>query len=302
MNHAEIYDIKAKREENRMAQRNFAKDLKLHQAAQKEVRCSECLSAGVRQNAMEGKNMEKIGNYSAYGNSIYQQNKTARNVKDSEKTDAKGIDTASKTGDKVNLSTEAKNLLKELKKTYSNMDFIVADYETDEEAAAYLARGTGEFSVLLTPDELEKMAADEDYKKQNLQTLDNALAKLGEMKEQLGESGEAVKRIGIAIGDDGGISYFAELEKTNAKQRDCIEKQRENRREEKAEAEKKAEREKAEESADVVNRAFGQKKYKRTVVYADSVEELSEKIKQLDWNQVREQNDTPAGSHFDFTA
>ena len=245
--------------------------------------------------------MEKIGSYNAYSN-VYGQSKPNKNAKGSEKADAKEINTSSKTGEKVTLSAEAKNLLKELKKTYGNMDFIVADYGTEEEAAAYLSRGTGEYSVLLTPDELEKMAADADYQKQNLQTLDNALAKLGEMKEQLGESGEAVKRIGIAIGDDGGISYFAELEKTNAKQRDRIEKQRENRREEKAEAEKKAEREKAEESADVVNRVFGQKKYKRTVVYADSVEELSEKIKQLDWNQVREQSDTPAGSHFDFTA
>ena len=87
--------------------------------------------------------MEKIGSYSAYSNSIYQQSKAAKNIKNSAKTDAKEINAASKTGEKVTLSTEAKNLLKELKKTYGNMDFIVADYETDEEAAAYLARGTG---------------------------------------------------------------------------------------------------------------------------------------------------------------
>lgn len=245
--------------------------------------------------------MEKIGSYSAYS-SIYQQNKTAKNVKDSEKTDAKEINATSNSGEKVTLSTEAKKLLKELKKTYGNMDFIVADYETDEEAAAYLARGTGEYSVLLTPDELEKMAADADYKKQNLQTLDNALAKLGEMKNQLGESGEDVKRIGIAIGDDGKISYFAELEKTNAKQRERIERQRENRREEKAEAEKKAEREKRKEPDRIVNRTFGQESIKRTVVHASSVEELAEKIKQMDWNTVRDQNDTLVGSHFDFMA
>ena len=244
--------------------------------------------------------MEKIGSYNAYSN-VYGQSKPNKNAKGSEKADAKEINTSSKTGEKVTLSAEAKNLLKELKKTYGNMDFIVADYETDEEAAAYLDRGTGEYSVLLTPDELEKMAADEDYKKQNLQTLDNALAKLGEMKEQLGKSGEDVRRIGIAIGDDGEISYFAELEKTNAKQRERIEKQRESRREEKAEAEKKEERDKEDEPVGIANRAFAQEGVKRTVVYAGSPEELSEKIKQLDWNTVREQNDAPVGKHFDFT-
>ena len=58
--------------------------------------------------------MEKIGSYSAYSNSIYQQNKTAKNAGNTEKTDAKEFNAASKTGEKVTLSAEAKNLLKEL--------------------------------------------------------------------------------------------------------------------------------------------------------------------------------------------
>ena len=34
----------------------------------------------------------------------------------------------------------------EIQKTYSNMDFMVADYESDEEAASYLSRSTKEYS------------------------------------------------------------------------------------------------------------------------------------------------------------
>lgn len=244
--------------------------------------------------------MEKIGNYSGYSRSIYEQSRAAKDANASGAAAARGTDTASQKNSKVTLSDDAKNLLKELKKTYGNMDFIIADYETDEEAASYLSRGTGEYSVLLTPEELEKMAADEKYKNQNLKTLDDALAKLGEMKNQLGESGQDVKRLGIAIGNDGEISYFAELEKTNAKQRERIDRQRENRREEAAEAKKKAEKEKAEESAGA-GKAFGQEGVKRTTVFASSVEELAEKIGQVDWEAVREDMWSPAGSHFDFT-
>ena len=40
------------------------------------------------------------------------------------------------------------------------MDFIVADYESEEEASAYLSRGTKEYSVLIDPELLEEMAAD----------------------------------------------------------------------------------------------------------------------------------------------
>lgn len=240
--------------------------------------------------------MEKIGTYNAYGSGIYEQNRTAKGAGASKTSAAKESGAAARADNKVTLSSGAKDLLKELKKTYGNMDFIVADYESDEEAAAYLSRGTGEYSVLLTPDELEKMAADESYKNQNLKTLDDALSELGEMKNQLGERGQDVKRIGIAIGDSGEISYFAELEKTSQKQRERIDRQRESRREEAAEVKKKAEKEKAEEPTE----RFRWEGVKHTTVSASSVEELAEKIGQVDWDAVREDNFNSRGSHFDF--
>ena len=100
--------------------------------------------------------MEKIGSY--YQSSLY--DRTAKTGKES--AAAKTAETRSgKTGREgkaaPTLSTAAQKLLKELQKTYKNMDFIVADYETDEEAAEYLSRGTSEYSALLSTDELEKM-------------------------------------------------------------------------------------------------------------------------------------------------
>jgi len=243
--------------------------------------------------AMEGEKMQKIGTYNAYQNSVY--NKTTQSEKNT--GSAKASEAKNTNGVKENktptLSRAAQKLLKELQKTYGNMDFIVADYETEEEAAAYLSRGTSEFSTLFTPDELEKMAADESVKEKNLKTLDDAVSKLGEMKEQLGEKGEDVSRVGMILGDDGEVSFFAELEKGSEKQRERIEEHREEKRDAAREA-KKAETE------DYRNRP-AERPGKRTTVFASSVEELAEKIGQVDWDNVKEETYGPVGGHFNLT-
>lgn len=238
--------------------------------------------------------MEKIGSYGAYQSNIYGQSKTAANT--SRTADTKQTEAAKNNNSKVELSSAAKNLLKELHNTYGNTDFMVANYNTEEEAAEYLSRGTSTYSVLLTPEELEKMAADEDYKKKNLQTLDDAVSKLQDMKSQLGEKGADVKRVGVAIGDDGKVSYFAELEKSSEKQKERIEKQRTAKKEEAA----KAEKEKKEER--LTDGSFIREGAKRTTVFADSVKNLQDKIGKVDWSTVREEGYGPSGRNFDFTA
>lgn len=240
--------------------------------------------------------MEKIGSY--YQSSIY--DKTAQAARDAEKAraDSARKAEASKENKKApTLSKAAQKLLKELQKSYGNMDFIVADYETDEEAASLLSRGTGEYSALFTPDELEKMAADEDGKNKNLKTLDEAVSKLDEMKEQLGEKGNDVTRIGISFGDDGEVSFFAELEKNSEKQRERIEKQR---MEKEHSSDKKAAKE-AKSAETEEYRAHGRNTGKKTTVYASTVEELAEKIANVDWNAIKEERQSVTGQRFDLT-
>lgn len=90
--------------------------------------------------------MEKIGNY--YQSSLYE--KTTQAAKDADRAKAGSAKKANASGEgkkAPTLSKAAQNLLKELKKTYSNMDFIVADFETDEEAASLMSRGTAEYSA-----------------------------------------------------------------------------------------------------------------------------------------------------------
>ena len=235
--------------------------------------------------------MEKIGNY--YQSSLYE--KTTQAAKDADRAKAGSAKKANASGEgkkAPTLSKAAQNLLKELKKTYSNMDFIVADFETDEEAASLMSRGTAEYSALFTPEELEKMAADEDVKNKNMKILDGAVSKLDEMKTKLGDKADDVTRIGISFGDDGEVSFFAELEKNSEKQRERIEKQREDKKDAAKENGKA-------EAAEYL--AHGKATGKRTPVYASTIEELAEKIANVDWNAVKEERQSTTGQRFDFT-
>lgn len=162
------------------------------------------------------------------------------------------------------LSKGAQKLLKELKEKYSNMDFFVASYSSDEEAKSYLNRGTKEYSVLIDPETLEAMANDESVRKQYEDVLSGAGDKLAELREKLGDDADDVKSFGISIDKEGKVSYFAELDKISESRQKQLESVKEKKAEEKKEAKRK---ERAEERRE------------RYTVKADSIEELAEKIK-----------------------
>ena len=235
-------------------------------------------------------NMNGIGSYNAMQKNIYgaaaQSRKTAK--ADDKKTD----ETKKTNSNSVQLSDKAKALLQELKKTYNNADIYVAEYETDEEAAEYLSRGSKDFSVLIDPEELERMAADDEVKKKNLNLLDESLGKLSEMKEELKETGreDEVVTLGVNIGKDGQVSYFAELEKSGERTKEFVDKMLEDKKE--ADAEK----------ADKVQDKYNFEHSQRATVSANSVEELLEQIKNFNWDNVKEETSIPMpGKNFDFT-
>lgn len=241
-------------------------------------------------------NMNGVGSYSAMQKNLYSSSVQSRKVA---KTDDKKTDSTKKTNnDSVQLSDKAKALLQELKKTYNNADFYVAEYETEEEAADYLSRGSKDYSVLIDPEELERMANDDEVKKQNLSLLDESLNKLGEMKEELKETGreDEVVTLGVNIGKDGQVSYFAELEKAGERTREFVDKIREDKKE----AAKEAEAEKADKNPN--QGKYNYEHSKRATVTANSVEDLFEQIKNFNWDNVKEETTIPMpGRNFDFT-
>lgn len=246
--------------------------------------------------------MYKIDAYSVYQQTSYnnvKKNKTeeAKNGTDSVVSVDK-TNKADKSESRVELSKAAKDLLKELKKKYGNMDFMIANYDSEDEAADILSRGTKEYSVLIEPEMLEKMANDEEYKAEQLGILEEATDKLGEMSEQLGDKADDVKRLGVSISSDGKVTYFAELEKMSEKQRERIEKSRADKKE--AEEVKSKKDEKAE-NADKTDKSYGDKR-KTTLLKSDSAEGLLELIQKLNWDDVKSEQVEKTGGKFDFSA
>ena len=209
----------------------------------------------------------------------------------------------------VELSDKAKALLDELKQRYGNVDFMVANYSSEEEAQEILSRGTKEFGVLIEPDLLEEMANDEEVKNKYIGIIEEGTQKLSDMKEELNSAGDGngteVKSIGISIGSDGTVSYFAELKKAGDAQKARIEETREKNAEERAEEKKRAEREAREErikgGPDRYARPDGDEAVKTTTVKADSIEALLEKIKGVNWDNIAAKAPEREGARFDFS-
>ncbi len=233
------------------------------------------------------------GNYAgSYYNSTVQQNQQENIRKTRDTETAKKSDKAKQ----PQLSKAAQNLLEKLRKNYSNMDFMIADFDNAEEAKEALSRGTKEVSVLFSSEELEKMAADEKYEKEYMNRVQGALRMSDEINKKFGyesafgknsEKGEITK-IGISFNKDGTMTYFAELEKSSNQQRERIEKTREKRAEEKKAAAKK-------EKANHENVSA-----KKTTVQASSEEELIEKINEIDWSKIKEER-KQEGDKFDYS-
>ena len=153
-----------------------------------------------------------------------------------------------------------------------------------------------DFSILIDPEELEKMANDDEVKEKNLSLLDESLGKLSDMKEELKETGreDEIVTLGVNIGKDGQVSYFAELEKSGERTKEFVDKMREDKKE----AAKEAEAEKAGKAQDKYNYEHS----KRATISANSVKDLLEKIKNFSWDSVKEETTIPMpGKNFDFT-
>lgn len=238
--------------------------------------------------------MEITNNYSnytsAYANAANSRKQTAESK------------AAAQTGSigEAGLSKGAQALLEKLKKSYSDMDFMVADFDKGDNAKDILSRGTKEVSVIFSSSELEKMASDEKYEKEYMERVQGALRMSERINREFGftsafgekPGSSEISRIGISFNPDGTTSFFAELEKSSARQREHIEKARE----EKRAARKEQEKERLE------NRYLWEDAgVKRTTVQADSMEELLEKIRGFDWDSVKAENRPQSGGRFDFT-
>jgi hypothetical protein len=180
----------------------------------------------------------------------------------------------------VELSDAAKELLKELREKYGDtMEISVANWSTDDESDYYASLTSKDYSVLINPDLLEKMAADESVREQYESIISSASETSDKLAQELGDDYDSIESFSINIDADGNTTYVVKLlkemtesNKTNSKtlaekQQERLEEKKE---EEKAE-EKKAEKEEQQEELE--------EELEENRIEASTLDELIEKIK-----------------------
>ena len=193
-----------------------------------------------------------------------------------------------KVEDEVELSEAAKNLLAELKEKYGDIDFFVAEFSTDEEAQYYHNQSTKKYSCVIDPQTLEEMAADEAVKEKYVEIIDTADEKFDQVKEELGEDADQIKRMGITVDKDGVVTYFAELTNQTVKMQENLRNEQKALRAERKERDEKLERKREEKRAEAkeeLEKAEVEKAEDKPAnpnkVTAGTIEELTAKLKEL---------------------
>ncbi|GFI21596.1 hypothetical protein IMSAGC011_00367 [Lachnospiraceae bacterium] len=172
----------------------------------------------------------------------------------------------------IQLSDAAKDLLSELREKYGNMDIAVAEWSSDEEQDYYASLSDKDYSVLINPKLLEKMATDPAAREQYEKILSGAGDKFDTIKEELGDDADKIQGFSITLDKDGNVSYAVKLLKDMQENSNKADKRQQERLEE-----KRAERKKAEE--DRVEK-ITEKKQETEKIEASSIEELIKKIKE----------------------
>lgn len=203
------------------------------------------------------------------------------------------------------LSSKAQAFLENLRKQYGDYDFFIGN--STDDLKTLVKSGNKEFTVIFSNAELERMANDEEYAAEKMQSVEGAVKMSEEINQKYGfesafgkntATATEITKIGIVFNDDGTTTFFAELEKSSARQRERIEKAREEKRAEKKEEEKKAEK-KAEKEIQSYEKSSADTK--RTTVQANSMEELLEKMSAVDWDTVKAEKVPESGGKFDFS-
>ena len=236
-------------------------------------------------------------NTNFYDSKVQQKKNGVDTVKDSKSTEQ----VAKSSEDK--LSSKAKAYLENLRKTYGDYDFIIADAGTDRKEL--LNQSDKEYSVMFSSAELERMASDEDYaaeKMRNVQTIVDMSNRIFEQFNierawEEGAQGDAmINKLAVSINDDGTMTILAEIEKFSEKKEAYLKKLQDKRSEQEKIEEKL--KEKTEDKKVNPYKKDDEASVKKTVVKASSEEELIDKITNLNWDKVQGEK---VRAKFDFS-
>lgn len=199
------------------------------------------------------------------------------------------------------LSDKAAKYYEELKKKFSNMDFILVSADQKETAKAQ----AGSFAnpvktvVLIDEEKLEKMAEDENFRAKYEGIIRSASSQLNQLKKSVG-SNSSVRGFGMQVNDNGTASFFAVVDKSLAAQRDRIAKKSAEKKETAKKEAKKAEKEKQAEALEERRKAEGD----YVTVTASSIDELKKKVDDVLYavwsDSVKTDEERQWGQYIDF--
>ncbi len=208
------------------------------------------------------------------------------------------------------LSEQAAKYYEELKKKYSNMDFILVSADQKEYAKSKAASyaNANKMVVLIDEEKIEKMASDENYRKQYEGIIANAASGLSQLGKQLSATGAKVKGYGMQVNDNGTASYFAVVDKSLALQKQRIANKAEAKREERKAEAKKAKREQQEEriqkSRDKNKADKAEESEDIVTITASSISELINKVNNTIYTSmsdyVQTDEEKKIGQQFDY--
>ncbi len=106
------------------------------------------------------------------------------------------------------------------------MNFILVSEDMKQQAKANASSyaNANNMVVLIDEDKIERMAEDENYRKQYEGIIANAASGLSQLGNSIAATGANVKGYGMQVNDNGTATYFAVLEKSSAAQKERIEK------------------------------------------------------------------------------
>ncbi len=260
---------------------------------------------------------------SAYYNTSKTNKKTNEKTEDIAITKSDGsTETAKKT--KVNgrtigspeLTEEAAKYYEQLKKKYGNLDFILVSKDQKEYAKANASKysNPNKMVVLIDEEKIERMAVDEDYRKQYENAISQGASGLNQLKTKLANMGLNVKSCGMNVYDNGATSFFATMDQSfkaqNKTAQERLAKKKAAKKADEKKAAKKAEQKKQQEKLEedrAERREIREEFYENdgddeVTFTADSIEDLISQIENADYlirRDIRSNYERQVGQKFD---
>jgi len=274
---------------------------------------------------MAGVNVSSVINAYKNQNEISKKTEEAK-VTENTNVKSKGAD-YSKTVGEPELSDKAAKYYEQLKKKYGQYDFILVSSAEKENARANAGKYANSIKtvVLIDEEKIERMATDENYRKQYEAILSGASNQIDQIKSAAQSAGATLNGIVMQVNDDGTTSFFAALKKTNEAQRARIERKAEQKKLEKKEAQKKVEKEQSQEriqqahknkSENVKDNGIDDKTSNKSddktegydgeivTIMADSLDSLLRKIEEYGFNErsnsIQTESELQIGQNIDF--